>query len=46
MDVAGAVLHVLGLAQDWSARARGFGFLLALPLIVVGVADWRVRRRR
>ena len=46
MDLAEGLLRVLGLARDWSARARGFAFLLALPLIVVTVADWRIRRRR
>ena len=46
MDLAEALLHVLGFAKDWSARARGFAFLLALPLLVVGIADWRIRRRR
>ena len=46
MDLADALLHVLGLAKDWSARARGFAFLLTLPLLVVSLADWRIRRRR
>lgn len=46
MDLVEALLRVLGLARDWSARARGLAFLLALPLIVVSVADWRIRRRR
>jgi len=46
MDFADAILHVLGLTRDWSQRARGFLFLLTLPLLIVSVADWRVRRRR
>ncbi len=46
MDLAEVLLRVLGLARDWTARARGFAFLLTLPLIIVTVADWRVRRRR
>ena len=46
MDLTDALLRVLGYAQDWSARARGFAFLLALPLIVVTIADWRIRHRR
>ena len=46
MDLTEALLHVLGLARDWSARARGFAFLLSLPLMVVTIADWRIRRRR
>ena len=46
MDLVEALLRVLGFARDWSARARGFAFLLALPLLVVTIADWRIRRRR
>jgi hypothetical protein len=46
MDLAEALLRLLGLARDWSDRARGFAFLLALPLIVVTIADWRIRHRR
>jgi hypothetical protein len=46
MDLSEALLRVLGLARDWSARARGFAFLLTLPLIVVTIADWRIRQRR
>ena len=46
MDLVETLLQILGMAKDWSARARGFAFLLMLPLIVVGVADWRIRRRR
>ena len=46
MDLAEALLHLLGLARDWTARARGFAFLLTLPLLVVTIADWRIRRRR
>ena len=46
MDLAEALLRLLGLARDWSARVRGFAFLLSLPLIVVTLADWRIRRRR
>jgi hypothetical protein len=46
MDLAEALLRVLGLARDWSTRMRGFAFLLSLPLIVVCLADWRIRRRR
>lgn len=46
MDLSEALLRVLGLARDWSARARGFAFLLSLPLIIVTLADWRIRRRR
>ena len=46
MDLAETLLHILGMVESWSARARGFAFLLVLPLIIVGVADWRIRRRR
>jgi hypothetical protein len=46
MDFTEALLRVLGFARDWSWRARGFAFLLSLPLLVVVVADWRIRRRR
>ncbi len=46
MDLAEVLLKVLGLARDWSARARGFAFLLSLPVLVVTIADWRIRRRR
>ena len=46
MDLAEALLRVLGFARDWSTRARGFAFLLALPMMVVTIADWRIRRPR
>ncbi len=46
MDLAEVLLKVLGLARDWSARARGFAFLLSLPVLVVTLADWRIRGRR
>lgn len=46
MDLAEALLRLLGVARDWSARIRGFSVLLALPLLVITVADWRIRRRR
>lgn len=46
MDLIETLLQILGMARGWSARARGFAFLLMLPLIVVSVADWRIRRRR
>ena len=46
MDLAEALLRVLGFARDWSARARGLAFLLALPVLVATIADWRIRRRR
>jgi hypothetical protein len=46
MDLTEALLEVVGFARDWSVRARGFAFLLALPLIVVAIADWRIRRRQ
>jgi hypothetical protein len=46
MDFAEVLLRVLGFARNWSDRMRGFAFLLALPILVVIIANWRVRRRR
>jgi hypothetical protein len=46
MDLAEALLQLLGFARSWTARARGFAFLLTLPLVIVTITDWRVRRRR
>jgi hypothetical protein len=46
VDFAAALLRLFGLASQWAERIRGFAFLLSLPLIVVTVADWRIRRRR
>jgi len=46
MDLAETLMRALGLARDFSDRARGFAFLLSLPLMVVTIADWRIRRRR
>lgn len=46
MDLADAVLHLFGLVSHWSQRIRGMGFLLGLPVLIVGVADWRIRRMR
>ncbi len=44
VDLADALLKLFGLVSHWSLRARGFGFLLALPVLVVATVDWRVRR--
>jgi hypothetical protein len=46
MDLAEALLRLLGFARNWSDRVRGFAFLLSLPLIVVTFADWRIRQKR
>ncbi|MFI5255968.1 MAG: hypothetical protein ACHQRK_01825 [Gemmatimonadales bacterium] len=46
MDLTEGVLHLFGLVSQWNTRARGFGLLLLLPVVVIAVADWRVRRRR
>ena len=46
MDLAGVLLRLFGLASQLPERARGFALLLALPVIIVGIADWRVRRSR
>lgn len=46
MDLADALLRLFGIVSQWNTRARGFAFLLALPVITLAVADWRVRRNR
>jgi hypothetical protein len=46
VDFAAALLLLFGLASRWAERMRGFALLLSLPLIIVTVADWRIRRRR
>ena len=46
MDLADIVQQLFGIATHLNLRARGFGFLLALPLIIVSVADWRITRKR
>jgi hypothetical protein len=46
VDLAEALLRLFGMVSHWSSRARGFGFLLTLPIVLLGVADWRIRRRR
>jgi hypothetical protein len=46
VDLAEALLRLFGFASRWSERARGFAVLLTLPVIIVSVADWRIRRRR
>jgi hypothetical protein len=46
VDFTEAVLRLFGLAARWAERMRGLAFLLSLPLIVITVADWRIRRRR
>ncbi|MGH9141839.1 MAG: hypothetical protein ACRD2I_11970 [Vicinamibacterales bacterium] len=46
MDLTEAVLRLFGLVSQWNTRARGFGLLLLLPIVVIAIADWRVRRRR
>jgi type III secretory pathway component EscS len=46
MDLAGVVLRLFGVATQLQERARGFALLLALPVIIVGIADWRIRRPR
>lgn len=44
MDLADGLLRLFGLVARWNVRARGFGFLLTLPILIAAVADWRVRR--
>jgi hypothetical protein len=46
VDPGDALLHLFGVVSRWNFRLRGFGFLLFLPILVVGLTDWRVRRKR
>jgi hypothetical protein len=46
VDLADILLHWLGIASRLPLRARGFGLLLSLPLIIVGVVDWHIARKR
>jgi hypothetical protein len=46
MDLAEVVLRLFGIASQLQERARGFALLLALPVIIVGIADWRIGRQR
>jgi hypothetical protein len=46
MDLAEVVLRLFGMASQLQVRARGFALLLALPVIVLGIADWFIRRQR
>jgi hypothetical protein len=46
VDLADIVQHLYGIATHLNLRARGFGFLLALPLFIVSVTDWRITRKR
>jgi hypothetical protein len=46
VDLTDALLRLFGIASQWNQRARGFGFLLALPVLALAVADWRIRRNR
>jgi hypothetical protein len=46
MDLAGALLRLFGIANQLQVRTRGFALLLALPVLIVGIADWRIRRPR
>jgi hypothetical protein len=46
VDLAEVLLRLFGLVSHWNLRARGFGFLLSLPIVLVAIGDWRVRRRR
>lgn len=46
MDVTEGILRLFGLVSHLNTRARGFGLLLSLPIVIIAIADWRVRRRR
>jgi hypothetical protein len=46
LDLAEGVLRLFGLVSQLNARARGFGLLLLLPIVILAIADWRVRRLR
>jgi hypothetical protein len=46
VDLADGVLRLFGLVSQLNTRARGYGLLLLLPIVVLAIADWRVRRQR
>jgi hypothetical protein len=46
VDFTEAVLRLFGLVSHLNTRARGFGLLLLMPIVILAVADWRVRRQR
>jgi hypothetical protein len=46
VDLTEGVLRLFGLVSRWNMRARGFGLLLLLPIVIIAIADWRVRRLR
>jgi hypothetical protein len=46
VDLADTVLRLFGLVSHLNSRARGFGLLLLLPVVILAIADWRVRRQR
>jgi len=46
VDLTDAILRLFGLVSHLNTRARGFGLLLLLPIVILAVTDWRVRRQR
>jgi hypothetical protein len=46
VDPTEALLRLFGIVSQWNLRLRGFAFLLTLPIVLVGLADWRVSRKR
>jgi hypothetical protein len=46
VDFTDAVLRLFGLVSQLNTRARGFGLLLLMPIVILAIADWRVRRQR
>lgn len=45
MDFTDVLLRLFGVVSQFNNRARGFGVLLLLPVLILAMADWRVRRR-
>jgi hypothetical protein len=45
VKLADALLRLFGIVSAWNVLARGFGFLLSLPIVILAIADWRVRRQ-
>lgn len=46
MSLTNLLYQVFGFTTRWSLRAQGLGVALLVPVIIVAVADWRIRARR